>query len=266
MIKVFLILASVVLLGSAVLGWMNRDEFVNVRLEKDQKNKDIAAKEDETEDGIDALKTQRGVLDGVHGQYDEAVISRNNTEGFIKGEQKLLDAEMDIRSGLMERKAEQDKILTDLEVAVGRPIDDLDELDVEIAKMTDDLANAEKEKEELEKNLMTMNNHVKRNEGTIGTLTEKQQVRSQGINLNGTEGTITAVNQDWGFVVINIGKNQGVDGNSELIVKRGTEVVGKLAMVSIEPRQTVADIRMDTLKKGARILPGDKVIFEKLQN
>ena len=57
-----------------------------------------------------------------------------------------------------------------------------------------------------------------------------------------------------------------VSGDSELIVKRGTEIVGKLSIVSIEPRLTVADILQNTLKPGARILPGDKVIFEKLQN
>ena len=93
-----------------------------------------------------------------------------------------------------------------------------------------------------------------------------QAERSQGIALNGTEGTITAVNQDWGFAVINIGKNQGVSADSELIVKRGSDIVGKLSIVSIEPRLTVADIRQDTLRNGARIVPGDKVIFEKLQN
>lgn len=264
MIKVFLILASVVLLGSAVLGWMNREEFVQVRTEKDDKNKEIAAKVTETDKGIEALQEQRGTLDTVHGEYDEAVLRTRAYEGNIEGEKKLLAEQMGIRSGLMARKAEQDEVIRKLEEKLEGF--DLDRLDETITQMRDDLADKQKERDELAKNLVTMNNHVKRNEGTISTLNDKQAQRSTGIALNGTEGTITAVNQDWGFAVINIGKNQGVDGNSELIVKRGTEVVGKLAIVSIEPRLTVADIRMDTLKKGARVLPGDKVIFEKLQN
>jgi hypothetical protein len=107
---------------------------------------------------------------------------------------------------------------------------------------------------------------LKTNRGVITRLQEKQRDRDIGITRNAMEATITAVNQDWGFAVINIGKNQGVTADSELIVKRGNQIVGKLTIVSIEPRLTVGDIRQDTLKKGARILPGDRVIFEKLQN
>ena len=111
-----------------------------------------------------------------------------------------------------------------------------------------------------------MNKRVAKNDTTIQTFSQRQAERSQGISLNGTEGTITAVNWDLGFVVINIGKNQGVGADSELIVKRGSEIVGKLTISSIEPRLTVADIRQDTIRDGARIIPGDRVIFEKLQN
>ena len=132
--------------------------------------------------------------------------------------------------------------------------------------MKKEVADAQKMQAELTKNVIAMNKRVDKNNATIKTFSKNQAERSDGIVLNGTEGTITAVNQEWGFAVIGIGKNQGVSADSDLIVKRGTEVIGKLRISSIEPRLTVADIIQKTLKKGARILPGDRVIFEKLQN
>ncbi len=168
------------------------------------------------------------------------------------------------KSTLMEEKSEYDRTLEDLKLKFG----DLsfDELPGKIEEMKTELTDAQKKQSELTIAVAAMNKRVDRNRTTIQTLSKNQAERSQGISLNGTEGTITAVNQDYGFAVINIGKNQGVSGDSELIVKRGTEIVGKLSIVSIEPRLTVADILQNTLKPGARILPGDKVIFEKLQN
>jgi hypothetical protein len=168
------------------------------------------------------------------------------------------------KSTLEEEKAEYDRALEDLSLKFGGIT--LDELPAKIEEMKKELADSEKKQSELTLAVAAMSKRVEHNNSTIDTFTKRQGDRSQGIALNGTEGTITAVNQDWGFAVINIGKNQGVSADNELIVKRGTEIVGKLAIVSIEPRLTVADIRMNTLKKGARILPGDKVIFEKLQN
>ena len=66
MIKVFLILASVVLLGSAALGWMNRDEFIQVRTEKDDNNKKIATKIKSTDEEIATLTGHYETLDGTH--------------------------------------------------------------------------------------------------------------------------------------------------------------------------------------------------------
>ena len=56
MIKVFLILTSVVLLGGAVLGWMNREEFIQVRTDKDTNNDKIVKKVKQTDDEIGKLK------------------------------------------------------------------------------------------------------------------------------------------------------------------------------------------------------------------
>lgn len=264
MIKVFLILASAVLLGGAALGWMNRDEFIQVRTEKDENNVKIADKVKQTDKEIESLQSLYATLDGTHAEFDEAQLGTERYARNIVEQDRLLSEAMGKKSTLMEEKSEYDRTLEDLKLKFGDI--SFDELPGKIEEMKTELTDAQKKQSELTLAVAAMNKRVDRNNTTIETLSKNQSARSQGIALNGTEGTITAVNQDYGFAVINIGKNQGVSGDSELIVKRGTEVVGKLSIVSIEPRLTVADILQDTLKPGARILPGDKVIFEKLQN
>ncbi|MFT5107809.1 MAG: hypothetical protein ACI8XO_002570 [Verrucomicrobiales bacterium] len=264
MIKVFLILSSVVLIASAVLGWMNREEFITVRTAKDDTNEQTAAKMKKTDGEIETLNAMNVALDDTHQAYDESVLATQGYDDRITSQNQLLTAANTEKAGLMEVKSEYDQALEDLRLKFAGI--KFDEIPAKIQEMKDELAEAEKKKAELELSVAAMGKRVERNNGTIQTYSKKQAERSQGISLNGTEGTITAVNQDWGFAVINIGKNQGVSADSELIVKRGTEIVGKLSIVSIEPRLTVADIRQDTLRDGARILPGDKVIFEKLQN
>ena len=76
------------------------------------------------------------------------------------------------------------------------------------------------------------------------------------------EGVVTAVNKDWGFVLVNIGKDQGVEGDSELIVERDGIRIGNLSVVSIQPGLTVADISQKGLSKAVE--PGDKVVFQNL--
>ena len=265
MIKVFLILSSVVLLGSAVLGWMNREEFVQTRTEKDDNNKKIAAKLKSTRDEIKILEGHYATLDGTHAEFDEAQLGTERYARNIVEQDRLLSEAMGKKSTLEEEMAKYDRTIADLKLKYP-DLDSIDELPGKIEELKTDLATAQKEQEELTVAVAAMDKRVERNNSTIGTFAKRQAERSQGIALNGTEGTITAVNQDWGFAVINIGKNQGVSADSELIVKRGSDIVGKLSIVSIEPRLTVADIRQDTLRNGARIVPGDKVIFEKLQN
>jgi hypothetical protein len=264
MIKVFLILASAVLLGGAALGWMNREEFIQVRTDKDSNNQSIAKRVKQTDDEIGKLNTLFKALDVTHGEFDEAELGTERYERNITEQQQLLTAAMAKKSTLMEAKAKQDGVLEDLRLKFEGI--EFSELPGKIEEMKTEVADAQKKEGELTIAVEAMSKRVERNEGTIQTYDKRQSERGQGISLNGTEGTITAVNQDWGFAVINIGKNQGVTADSELIVKRGNQIVGKLTIVSIEPRLTVGDIRQDTLKKGARILPGDRVIFEKLQN
>ena len=76
--------------------------------------------------------------------------------------------------------------------------------------------------------------------------------------------TIVAVNNDWGFVVIDGGQNKGITTDTKLLITRGTETVGRLNIVSVENNKTVANIVQKSIRGGLSVAPGDKVILESL--
>ena len=147
MIKVFLILSSVVLIASAVLGWMNREEFIRVRLEKDTANEATASKVKKTFAEIDTLKEKHVTLDDTHQAYDEAELGTQRYEDSIGSQNQLLAKANSEKSTLMEEKAEYDQALADLQLKFDGII--FDEIPDKIQEMKDELADAEKKQGEL---------------------------------------------------------------------------------------------------------------------
>jgi len=85
--------------------------------------------------------------------------------------------------------------------------------------------------------------------------------RNARINRNSMEAVVTAVNQDWGFLVIGAGSNSGFTPQTSLLVERDGRKIGRVRPSSIEPTQTIAEIDMESLSAGVRIQPGDRVIL-----
>ena len=98
--------------------------------------------------------------------------------------------------------------------------------------------------------------------GQLETLRKKDQDRTALKMRNGLEGRILAVNQAWNFVVLNLGDKNGVVGNAEMLIKRGTQLVGKVRVTSVEPSTSIADIVANSVPRGLSIQPGDNVIYQ----
>jgi len=97
----------------------------------------------------------------------------------------------------------------------------------------------------------------------VERLVERKTARNQRISRNAMEARITAVNHDWGFLVIGAGSNSGFTPQTTLLVKRDGRLIGKVNPSAIEPTQTIAEIDLKTLAPGVRIQPGDSVILAK---
>ncbi|HEY5705028.1 MAG TPA: hypothetical protein VIS96_05595 [Terrimicrobiaceae bacterium] len=99
----------------------------------------------------------------------------------------------------------------------------------------------------------------------LSALTKEKQDRVHQRMRNGLEGRILAVNPAWNFVVLSLGDKNGVVSNAELLVKRGTQFIGKVRVTSVEPSTSIADIVANSVPQGATISPGDDVIYQSVK-
>lgn len=89
------------------------------------------------------------------------------------------------------------------------------------------------------------------------------QARDLRIAQNEIEARVTAVNHDWGFIVIGAGSNSGFMPDTRLLIKRDGRLIGTVKPSAIELTQTIADIDFSSLSPGVRFQPGDEVIIAK---
>ena len=75
----------------------------------------------------------------------------------------------------------------------------------------------------------------------------------------GTKGNIVAVDPKYDFVILNIGREQGVLENAKMLVNRDGKLIGRVQITSVEPNRSVANILQEW--KQDEINEGDQVIF-----
>jgi chromosome segregation ATPase len=121
----------------------------------------------------------------------------------------------------------------------------------------------EKQQQIEEKDLLStsLQNKLKDVEAQLSELRQREAQRRAGAMRNGLEGRILAVNSSWNFVVISLGDRNGVVNNAEMLIKRGSQLIGKIRITSVEPSTSVADIVANSVRSGMSVQPGDTVIY-----
>ncbi len=265
MTKVILILSLLTLLGAGGLAVVNRSAFVTTRTDKDSINKEIK----KIKDDYDKNYEQQFV------KVDEEI--KTNATGLQLANSKEELTSSTLRTVMKEleiEKAKEEPL--DMEIAEAQkgmdefnkkfPGIDFDALPGKIAEMETQQRELKSEEDALRAETAIVAKKIETNSGVITRLQEKQTNRVKGVARNASQPLVTAVNDEWGFVVINAGKDSGVSNNSRLLATRGGQVVCRLKIVKIEGRLTVANIDRSTLSAGATVLPGDQVIFQNLQD
>ena len=100
----------------------------------------------------------------------------------------------------------------------------------------------------------------------VAVLNKQNEDRMKQRMKEGLEGRVLAVNPAWNFVVISIGDKSGVVNNSELLLKRGNQLLGKVRVTAVEPSTSIADIVANSMPAGVSVQPGDSVIYQSSTN
>jgi len=142
------------------------------------------------------------------------------------------------------------------------------------ATATEKVAAAEKavkEKGELEIKIAELNRTMQERDAKLATLEElyakaTNQVAIVAMGAAKTEekeaaksvmGKVVLVDAQWNFVILNIGRTQGISANAEMVVHRGEELVGKVRISNVSSDLSIADIIPDWQKQPMK--EGDRV-------
>ena len=260
--KIYLLIPLLIaIIASIVFSVQNRTELKETRDARIKTNDQIVAVLNDIQQ-----KDNPALIASYEALYAQEVRlaeSKANTDSHNVNI-KRLDNEI---AGLNSEKAPVDKKIATAENAVKEiserfPGTTLQNVAEKIKQLESDLETAKQDLATRKTELEVVNKKVAANEVRIEKAEKVQTDRLSSIGRNATEGLITAVNKDWGFVLVNIGKDQGVQGDSELIVQRDGIRIGNLNVVSIQPGLTVADINQKGLS--GSVEPGDEVIFENI--
>jgi hypothetical protein len=128
-----------------------------------------------------------------------------------------------------------------------------DEIKAVIARLKDSLENIQK----LEGTIVLRERDI---EGLKGRIQEL--VGEEGIPVilpAGLKGKITVVDPKWDFVVIDLGKNDGMLLHGQMLVSRNGQLLAKVKIVNVEDTRSIANVLPGW--KLEDILEGDTVLY-----
>lgn len=236
------------------------EELQANRLKTIKTNKEVSANADVKEK---ELKEEKAVL----------VISKDKREVLIqsivalKSTAAILERDLaevnNTLEGQKEEFAELEKTLaeiTDILKGLGGDVT-LENLHEKIELIEEDKKARTVKLEELETIMENKQKTLANTRAELDRLHKRDMERSARIGRNSMESRITAVNQDWGFLVIGAGSNSGFTPQTSLIVERDGRMVGRIVPSAIGPTQTIAEIDFKTLAPGVRLQIGDRVML-----
>lgn len=237
-------------------------DLQKVRLKTIADNKAVSANADVKEK---ELKDERAVLAAAETKREEltqSISALKSTGSTLERDVAELDNTLKAQE---EEFAELEKTMKEVGEILKSLGDDIniDNLPEKIEQIEEDKKARVAKLEELETLATEAEKQLAKNREELDRLVKRKVERDARIGRNSMESIVTAVNQDWGFLVIGAGSNSGFTPQTSLIVERDGRFVGRIRPSSIEPTQTIADIDFQSLATGVRLQPGDRVILAK---
>lgn len=212
----------------------------------DKENKDESAVLASVKDKRSISEQTRTQLTSKESATKRELAAANSAFEAQKGEFDQLDKAM------AEVKKAVEDIGADLQIA---------QLPEKVKELEADKTEKQKKSDELATLIEGAQKKLESLKAENGRMANTKAQRDARIRSNALESVVTAVNQDWGFVVVGAGSNTGFTPQTKLLVERDGRRIGMIQPTSIEPTQTIANIDFDSIYPGVRLQPGDRVIL-----
>jgi len=247
LIRISLILAlATALLAGAVNVFFVKDKINTLVTDRNtQRDGRVAAEADASKTHTELTKTQ-GTLKQTQQDLADAQTERQKAVATAAAQTKRAD---DLSDKLAQTTQEREDAQTKLAayVATGETAEQVGKLSRALKDSQDALEVMNEEKTVLQRAVSRLTARLSIYEGTNQDVVLRADLR----------GKILVVDPKWDFVVLNIGQDQGVLDNGELLVSRDGKLVAKVIVRSIDKDRSIANI-VPGWKLG-EVIEGDEV-------
>jgi myosin heavy subunit len=256
---VLVILSIVLTATSAVLGFLNQDKL------KETKKSLV-----ETQIAVNQAKSQlaktESDLKTAQKNQDTAVAEKDQVTSKLSGAVSELEKTKGQVAALGTEKTSLEAQVTQLTADLQAKTQELQQKGTAGSSARPEPSSDQEAQLAEQQTLITkLQSELDSSRSQLSVLAKEKQDRLHQRMRNGLEGRILAVNPAWNFVVLSLGDKNGVVSNAELLVKRGTQLIGKVRVTSVEPSTSIADIVANSVPQGAAISPGDNVIYQSVK-
>lgn len=256
MTKLLYILSAFVICGSIFYSFQNRKKFLDLRDQRIEVRNSIDESIRKSSKNAADVGDLNGEVSDTETQLGDKVEQVKVMQSDISSKEVEVAKVASEIEGINAEVAQIDQVIKE---KLG-PIT-IDELQATMASLKTEVDESQKMAETLEEEIDLAKAAAVRNEEAAKNLALQERNRDASVAKNSFEASVRAVNDDWGFVVINAGQNRGVAPDTSYLVRRGNKQVGRVRVVSVEKSISICDIAGGSMKAGAKILPGDRVIL-----
>lgn len=250
--KVLLVIASVVLGGALYLSYSNMEAFKktiadvgeqkNLREQRTKSLEETNAKIAELEMAIQTLADETETINTNKIDLDTKLVEAELNQKALQAKLATAASELEEAKKLVQDAAGVEAIQKEM-VQIRTQIE---ESEIEIAQLEGAVAAAQVERDRLEK--------------VAAELVALRTDQESGVIRGEFQSQIKRAYNQWGFVVIAGGADQGVVNRAQLDVYRRGQPICRLLVTSVEPSETVADIVAGSLAPGQSVQVGDTVV------
>jgi Tfp pilus assembly major pilin PilA len=232
LIRLSLIVAIIAALGAGVVNFVFvKDKITTLTTDRDTQRTDKQkAQSDLAKTQKDLAKTQ-DTLKQTQQDLADANTARQKAEDAATAQTKRAD---DLSTKLAQTTQQRDDAQNQLAAYsnTGLTPDQVTKLNKSLKDAQDALDVSAQEKIVLQRAIARLQTRLNKYEGTNQDVVLRADLR----------GKILVVDPKWDFVVLNIGDDQGVLPNGELLVSRDGKLVAKVVVRSIEKDRSIANI------------------------
>jgi len=260
MARVLLILSIILSLATAGVGYIAKQKVDEVQLDLQKTKRNLRTETATLKKTREELATTEADLATTRTSLDD------RTAELAKTKTELNDTATKLATATAEVE-EKAKLLADVQAQLEGmrvTLGDIkpDEIAAKIAELNSMNVRLQSELNEAKQVQETLNARLQ--EESQKVVAKEQQVAAyKNVTVRaGTSGRVLAFNPGWNFAVLSIGDKAGLKSGVQMVVMRGTSMIAKVRVTTVEPNTSIADVLPGTIARGTTVQAGDTVIFE----